>query len=107
MASGDDNPEYITFHNNLGLISKTISPVLPEFVAKSFEKDLISDAFMERQSWFATKTTRLSNLLQFLLDRILQDSSNFHLIIDIVRSMPELKHLADRLQRDVSLWMIQ
>ena len=84
-----------------------ISPVLQEFATKSFQKNLISrDNLRQSCNERLELTDRSARLLQILLDAISVDSSKFHEIIGIMKSLPELEHLADILQHDVSLYEV-
>ena len=99
MASGDHSPEYMIFRFNFDFIEAEIYPVLQEFATKSFQKNLISRDNLQ-------SCNRLERLLRILLDAISVDSSKFHEIIGIMKSLPELEHLADVLQHDVSLYEV-
>ena len=107
MASGDHSPEYMIFRLNFDIIAAEISPVLQEFATKSFQKNLISrDNLRQSCNERLELTDRSARLLQILLDAISVDSSKFHEIIGIMKSLPELEHLADILQHDVSLYEV-
>ena len=78
--------------------------MLEKFVEESVTRGLISEDDLSRSRCLLEKRYG-HNLFQILVEGINLNSS--HKIINIMRSLPELEHLAERLQHDMSLCMIE
>ena len=95
----DSSDEADLLQSNLSTLSTGISSAVGEFADKVFEKKLITmqncrAAHIPQEDAYE----RSSALLMILLDRIKTTPQEFHLILDILKSMPTMKELVKILQ---------
>ena len=100
---GARTPEYEAFRRNFSALTEGILPALRQVATKALDLSIISIYNLSAvRNEYRSPYDRSMELLQIFLGKIELDKEFFYKIVDIFSNIPEMNHLAELLQTQVS-----